>query len=135
MEANVQATQERQLTAEDLLDLEPATREYAIPGKGIVVIHGLTNQDLAKCRLQSRHKGDVDEGEFRARVVQKAVHNQNGKRLMDITHIAKLLVWPAAVIIPIYEIAAELSGLGEKAAETIEKNSETPDQPEAEDAS
>ena len=93
-----------------------------------MLIVGLANAEITSCRRENTHGLDFDEAGFRAHVAQKAICDLKGKRIFNVTHIAKIRNWPGKIILPIYYLACDLSGMTESSRQEAEKNSRGRDQ-------
>ena len=122
-------------TADELLKLadDIEVREVEIPGRGSVYVRGLTGAEREAWQGSNRQYRPKKDGGFdlvpnlagsEARLLARALCDENGKRLFTDQDAGKLGKLPASVVERIHKVAMELSGLGEDEEQETLGNSE-----------
>lgn len=96
---------------------------------GSVIVQGLTGAQRdsleGKMTVIRGNKREINSRNFRARLAQMTIVDDNGTRLFEETDIDRLGREPSVVLSRIFDVAARLSGITEADAEEIEGNFET----------
>ena len=119
-------TQPKQLTAEDLLSLrnQPPKEPFEFPGRGTVVVHGLSNLETSQWRAgcDQDDKGRINDEYADAKLIVRCVHDAEGKRIFTAEHITRIVDLPELILSPLVAKCMKVCGIGKEADEEILKN-------------
>lgn len=116
------------LTKEQLLASKIDLEEVKLDG-GTVFVRGMTATERDQWEqlvLYQRKKSPTEScDQFRAALVVRTVCNDKGERLFSDKEIEAVGKMSAKIVDKLWDVAARLSGITEKAMEDLEKNSQT----------
>lgn len=114
------------LTREQILAANDCpSRELAVPEwGGTITLATLGAHDRIQWEQAAFPEGKVDVEQYMAGLVQRTIVDENGQPVFTAEDFEALRNKNPAVIKRIFDVAAELNGVGEKAAKEAEKNSE-----------
>lgn len=105
-----------------IMDLKVKKEKHEIAGV-MVWVHGLTSYQLEEWRiLRNNPSQGVDARLATAKLLQLALHDENGVAIFQANEIAILAGKPSFDVEPVARIILRLSGYGVEAEEAILKN-------------
>lgn len=91
----------------------------------VVLLRGLTGAQRDEFEATNRRNGDQNLNNIRARFLVRCIVNETGTRIFADQDAAALGKKSSAAIDRLWDVATDLNGSSEKAAEELEGNSET----------